>query len=383
MGGPAKHVTWLTAGLDPNRFETRLITGTVPPGEGDMNWFAREAGINPVVIPEMSRELSPKDLLVIYKLLREMIRFKPDIIHTHKAKAGAVGRSAGLIYKLLTGGRCKIIHTYHGHIFHSYYGKAKTSLFISIERALARLATDIIITISEQQREEISGVFRVGRFRQYRVIPLGIDFKQKSERLGSLKSDPDIPLIGIVGRLCEVKNHSMFIDAIHELRQLGAHARAVIIGDGHLRPALESQAQKLQVADKIVFTGFRDDVLSLYNDLDIVGLTSLNEGTPLTLIEAMSCGIPAVSTEVGGVVDLMGQRLEILDGMSVWEHGLTVPSGNSLLFARAMKYLIDNPQTRKEMGLRARSFVRSHLSKERLITDIENLYREEITKHTK
>ncbi|MBK6799480.1 MAG: glycosyltransferase [Acidobacteria bacterium] len=367
-------MTWLTAGLDPNGFETRLITGTVPPGEGDMSWFAREAGINPVIIPEMSRELSPKDLLVIFKLLREMIRFKPDIIHTHKAKAGAAGRSAGLIYKLLTGGRCKIIHTYHGHIFHSYYGKAKTSLFIAIERALARFATDIIITISEQQREEIHGLFRVGKFSRHRVIPLGIDFDQKSERLGSLKSDPDIPLIGIVGRLCEVKNHSLFIDAIHELRQLGANARAVIIGDGHLRPALESQAQKLQVADKIVFTGFRDDVLSLYNDLDIVGLTSLNEGTPLTLIEAMSCGVPAVSTEVGGVVDLMGQRLEILDGMSVWEHGLTVPSGNSLLFARAMKYLIDNPQTRKEMGLRARSFVRSHLSKERLIGDIENLY---------
>ncbi|MBK8316646.1 MAG: glycosyltransferase [Acidobacteria bacterium] len=151
----------------------------------------------------------------------------------------------------------------------------------------------------------------------------------------------------------------------------------MIIGDGHLRPALESQAQKLQVADKIVFTGFRDDVLSLYNDLDIVGLTSLNEGTPLTLIEAMSCGVPAVSTEVGGVVDLMGQRLEILDGMSVWEHGLTVPSGNSLLFARGLQYLIDNPQTRKEMGLRARSFVRSHLSKERLIGDIENLYSKE------
>ncbi|MBK7598935.1 MAG: glycosyltransferase family 4 protein [Acidobacteria bacterium] len=206
------------------------------------------------------------------------------------------------------------------------------------------------------------------------MIPLGIDFDQKSERLGSLKSDPDIPLIGIVGRLCEVKNHSMFIDAIHELKQLGANARAVIIGDGHLRPALESQAQKLQVADKIVFTGFRDDVLSLYNDLDIVGLTSLNEGTPLTLIEAMSCGVPAVSTEVGGVVDLMGQRLEILDGMSVWEHGLTVPSGDARNFARGLQYLIDNPQTRKEMGLRARSFVRSHLSKERLITDIENLY---------
>ncbi|MBK7598936.1 MAG: glycosyltransferase [Acidobacteria bacterium] len=145
-------MTWLTAGLDPARFETLLITGTVPPGEGDMSWFAHQAGITPVIIPEMSRELSLKDILVIFKLLREMIRFKPDIIHTHKAKAGAAGRSAGLIYKLLTGGRCKIIHTYHGHIFHSYYGKAKTSLFISIERALARLATDIIITISEQQR---------------------------------------------------------------------------------------------------------------------------------------------------------------------------------------------------------------------------------------
>ncbi len=367
IGGPAKHVTWLAAGLDPGEFETTLIAGTVPEGEGDMGYFARAAGVEPLVIKEMSRELSPADLIVVFKLLRILFRLRPQIVHTHKAKAGAVGRVAATIYKML-GGDCLIVHTYHGHIFHSYYGSAKTRLFIMIEQMLARFCTDRIVTISEQQRSEISQTFKVGRPDQFVVIPLGIDLGDSPAP--ELKLKHDAVLIGITGRLCEVKNHSLFLQAAARIDD----AQFVIIGDGHLREDLESQAESLGLQGRISFTGFRDDVLSLYPQLDIAALTSLNEGTPLTLIEAMSCGLPVASTEVGGVVDLMGAKREAIDGLTIWDHGVTSPSGDVEGFARALNYLIERPQLRTEMGARGREFVRSQLSRERLIRDIETLY---------
>jgi len=386
IGGPAKHVTWLTAGLASEEFETTLITGVVPAGEGDMSYFTRAAGVEPLVIEEMSRELSLGDLIVVFKLVRELLRLKPQIVHTHKAKAGAVGRVAALIYKWLTPfalwlrpRECRIVHTYHGHIFHSYYGAAKTRLFIAIERTLAKFCTDRIVTISEQQRDEICLKFKVGRYEQFEVIPLGIDFSEIVSQRGRLREevgiDPGQPLVGIVGRLCEVKNHSMLIESVVRLKEEGIDARFAIVGDGHLRGQLEEQARNLDVTDRCVFTGFRDDAASLYADFDIAALTSLNEGTPLTLIEAMSCGCAVASTEVGGVVDLMGQRKEDRDGFTVWDHGVTAPSRNVEAFANALKYLIQHSEIRREMGARGRAFALSQLSRGRLTNDIENLYR--------
>ncbi|MGH9833194.1 MAG: glycosyltransferase [Blastocatellia bacterium] len=386
IGGPAKHVTWLTAGLAPEEFETTLITGVVPAGEGDMSYFARAAGVKPLIIEEMSRELSPGDLIVVFKLVRELLRLKPQIVHTHKAKAGAVGRVAALIYKWLTPSalwlrprECRIVHTYHGHIFHSYYGSAKTKLFIAIERALARFCTDRIVTISEQQRDEICLRFKVGRSEQFEVIPLGLDFNETISRQGRLREEMGIgvsqPLVGIVGRLCEVKNHSMLIESVVKLKEEGMDARFAIVGDGHLRGQLEEQARDLEVADCCVFTGFRDDAVALYADFDVAALTSLNEGTPLTLIEAMSCGCVVASTEVGGVVDLMGERRESREGFTVWDHGVTAPSRDVEAFANALKYLIQHSEVRHEMGARGRVFALTQLSRERLTNDIENLYR--------
>ena len=391
IGGPAKHVTWLTAGLNPLGFETTLLAGIVSEDEGDMSYFVRNAGIEPVIVAEMSRELIPRDLVVILKLLREMWRLKPRIVHTHKAKAGAVGRVAVMLYRWLTPStlllrprQCRVVHTYHGHIFHSYYGKAKTWFFLFIERMLARFCTDRIVTISPRQRDEINGRFGVGRLEQFVVIPLGIDFEEAGPREpGRLRREMGLhhgePIVGIVGRLCEVKNHGMFIAAAAWLKGEGSDARFAIIGDGHLRDGLERHARELAVANQIVFTGFRDDVASLYPDLDVVALTSLNEGTPLTLIEAMSNGCAVVSTEVGGVVDLMGAKRETagdLNGFTIWDHGITTPSRNLEAFTNALKYLIERPGLRREMGDRGREFIRSHYSKERLIADIERLYRE-------
>jgi glycosyltransferase involved in cell wall biosynthesis len=384
VGGPAKHVTWLTAGLDPGRFETTLITGVVPESEGDMSYFARAAGVEPIVIEEMGRELSLGDVVVIFKILRELFRLKPHIVHTHKAKAGAVGRVAATIYKWLTPSALRlrprelgVVHTYHGHVFHSYYGAAKTWVFIAIERALARFCADRIVAISERQRDEICRSFKVGKFEQFTVIPLGIDLDEIDSRRGRLRREigvgADDVLVGVVGRLCEVKNHAMLIESAAKMKAAGT--AFVIVGDGHLRAELEAQARAAGLDGSVIFTGFRGDAASLYADFDIAALTSLNEGTPLALIEAMGCGCAAASTEVGGVADLMGRRRETQDGFTVWDHGVTAPSRDVNAFTNGLTYLIERPRLRREMGERGRAFVSSRLSKGRLVGDIENLYR--------
>jgi glycosyltransferase involved in cell wall biosynthesis len=349
-----------------------------------MSYFARAAGVEPIVIEEMGRELSLGDVVVIFKILRELFRLKPHIVHTHKAKAGAVGRVAATIYKWLTPSalrlrprRLGVVHTYHGHVFHSYYGAAKTRLFIAIERALARFCADRIVAISERQREEICRSFKVGRFEQFTVIPLGIDFDEIDSRRGRLRREigvgADDVLVGVVGRLCEVKNHAMLIESAAKMKAAGT--AFVIVGDGHLRAELEAQARAAGLDGSVIFTGFRGDAASLYADFDIAALTSLNEGTPLALIEAMGCGCAAASTEVGGVADLMGRRRETLDGFTVWDHGVTAPSRDIEAFTNGLKYLIERPRLRREMGERGRAFVSSRLSKARLVGDIENLYR--------
>jgi glycosyltransferase involved in cell wall biosynthesis len=401
IGGPAKHVVWLTAGLDPARFQTTLITGTIPPGEGDMAYFAAAAGVHPVVIKEMSRELSPRDLLVIVKLLFKLRELKPDVIHTHKAKAGAAGRVAAWIYKwatpsglLLRPRRAVVLHTYHGHIFYGYYSAAKTRVFLLIEQLLAKLCTDRIVVLSAQQKQEISGKFKVGRPEQFQIVPLGIEFSEIDSAEAGNRSSPlrneinaaqsDI-LIGIVGRLCEVKNQSMFIKAAAVLNSTlgevatGAEhstgsAKFIVIGDGPLRRALEEEATAAGLAGSVHFAGFREDVGSLYRDLDIVALTSLNEGTPLTIIEAFAAGRPVVASEVGGVIDLMGALDYQADGLSVRAHGITVPTGDTKAFAKALKFLMASPDLRARMGATGKAFATSRMSKDRLIKDIDRLY---------
>jgi glycosyltransferase involved in cell wall biosynthesis len=390
IGGPAKHVTWLAAGLDASEFQTTLVTGVVPDGEGDMSYFAEQTGVTPLVVKQMSREIGPRDFIVTMRLLRLFFKLRPQIIHTHKSKAGAAGRLAAALYRWATPGvlllrprRCRVVHTYHGHIFHSYYGRARTRLFIAIERMLARFATDRIIVLSEGQRREIAERFRVGKSGQFHVIPLGIDLDESRGQASSLRAElgatDDEVLIGIVGRLCEVKNHEMFIEAAARLSGPQAdrplRARFVVIGDGHLRPRLEARARDLGLAEKIIFTGFRPDVASLYSGLDIVAVTSLNEGTPLGLIEAMSAGRAVASTEVGGVGDILGERQTSPDNFTIWDHGVSAPSRETAAFADGLRYLIERPALRREMGERGREFVEARLSKQRLIRDIEQLYR--------
>jgi glycosyltransferase involved in cell wall biosynthesis len=255
----------------------------------------------------------------------------------------------------------------------------KTRLFITIERVLA-LWTDRIIAISEQQRREISGRFGVGRPEKFRIVPLGIDLAGSSSSSAlrtEIGAEPEELLIGIVGRLCEIKNHALLLEAAAKVAvNSRLRFRIVIIGDGHLRPELEQLARELDLTDRVVFTGFRNDAAGLYRDLDVVALTSMNEGTPLTLIEAMSCARPVVATEVGGVVDIMGARRETAAGVSIWDHGLTVPSKDADALARALEWLMARPELRREMGERGKAFVESYMSKTRLIEDVKTLYQE-------
>ncbi len=393
IGGPTKHVTWLTAGLAGEEFETTLITGTVPPHEGDMSWFATQAGVTPLVIKEMSREIGVRDALVVFKLWRLFRHIKPDIVHTHKAKAGAAGRLAAWLYRWLTlstlWGRphsCHVVHTFHGHIFHGYYGAAKSKLFVVIESALARWFSHRIITISEQQRREINETFGVGCSAQFRVIPLGIDCDEQAAqpRAPRLRAEyqlnEDELAVGIVGRLCAVKNHALFLQAVAQFQQLAPElarrTRFFIIGDGELRETLAAQAQTLGLTERVTFTGFRQDVAALYADLDVVALSSVNEGTPLTLIEAMNSGCAVLATEVGGVVDILGARGERQDELQMWEQGVTVATGDVAAFTRGLIYLLTQPEARSAMGLRGQGFVRQRLSRERLLNDIAELYRE-------
>jgi len=395
VGGPARHVVWLTRGLKDMGCDTLLVAGVVPPGEEDMSYFAEAAGVEPFIIREMSREVSLKDSLTTWRLFRLMLRERPDIVHTHTAKAGTVGRVAGLMYRFATPTillgrprRCLFVHTYHGHVFHSYYSPLKTRAFLNIERLLARLATHRIIVVSRQQQREINENFRVGRREQFSVVPLGIDlsayenWQARRPRLrAELKASEADVLVGIVGRLTEIKNHAMFLQAAARLKELtprnvAARVRFVIVGDGNLRSKLEAEGTSLGLGEDVLFLGTRADPEDFYPAFDILALTSLNEGTPLTLIEGMANSRPVIATDVGGVVDLVGAPVSEMDGYALCERGLLVKSEDVEGFARGLARLIEDEALRRELGKRGREFVLQHHSKERLVSDIAGLYQE-------
>lgn len=393
VGGPARHVVWLTKALQTDEFSSVLLTGSVPEGEEDMSYFAAENEVKPIFIEEMSRELSPKDAVSLWKVFRQIKREKPDIIHTHTAKAGTIGRVAGFLYRWLTWKtflgkprRIKLVHTYHGHVFHSYYGKLKTRIFLFIEKTLAHFATDKIVVISEQQFKEIHNNFGVGQAKQFEIVPLGIDlapFQDWREKRNVLReeigaSDEDI-LVGIVGRLTEIKNLSLFLKVIklYKERETSEVLRLkfVVIGDGNLRTQLEAEAETLGIEDVVKFLGNRNDTDIFYAGLDIVALTSLNEGTPLSLIEAMANEKAIISTAVGGVVDLLGEIKENKNSFKFCERGISIAGEDAEIFYQGLIYLAKDKNLRVELGKEGKKYVVAKYSKERLVSDIVQLYR--------
>ena len=309
VGGPAIHVVLLTARLGPPEFESILVCGQVGPQEGDMGYLAAQHGIEPVSIPELGRELSPlRDVVTLVKLWRLMRRLRPDIVDTHTAKAGFVGRWAAWLARVPVR-----VHTFHGHVFHGYFSPAKTRVFLWLERLTARLSTRLI-TISPGLRDELANTYRIAPAHKIEVMPLILDlgaFAETPRHNGHFRRrfdiPPQAPLVGIVGRLVPIKNHELFLQMAARLMQVPAlrEVRFAIVGDGECRAAVEARAGELGLAGHVLFTGWIADLRDVYSDMDALVISSHNEGTPVSLIEALAAGVPVVSTAVGGVPDLL------------------------------------------------------------------------------
>lgn len=368
IGGPARHAILLSEGLDKNNFETIMLAGMPQDDEGDMLYLAKEKGVCPIIIPELGRRLNLRsDLTAFWKIFSRINKEKPDIIHTHTAKAGGLGRLAGLLYKCLhPRSRIILIHTFHGHVLHGYFNKAKSRIFIWIERFLAGF-THRIIAVSESIRNELIKL-RIAGPEKIVAISLGLEldsfFKVRKNGAGSSGDKT----VAIVGRLVPVKNHRLFLDAAKRIKELlrgKQRIKFMIVGDGPLRSGIKNYAESLGLDKEVVFTGWKKDLSGVYSEADIVVLTSLNEGTPVALIEAQAAACPCVATNVGGVADVITHGK---DGF------LSAPNDLESFVENILK-LVYNPSLIREMGERGRESVRGKFGKERLVRDMENLYR--------
>jgi glycosyltransferase involved in cell wall biosynthesis len=307
IGGAALYVIQLTACLGTPDFESQLVCGVVGKDEGDMRYVADEKHLPVTVIPSLGREISPVgDIATIYKLWRLMRRERPDVVHTHTAKAGFVGRLAARL-----AGVPVVVHTFHGHVFAGYFGPVKTRLFLLLERFSTHLSS-AIITLSAALKHELTTVYHVAPADRVEVIELGFecgDLAVMPRHQGSFRSEhqipPDAPLVGIVGRLVPIKNHELFLRAAKLLLKRVPGAYFAVVGDGERRAELVELAHSLGIADRVRFTGWITDILPVYSALDVLVLTSRNEGMPVSLIEALAAGVPVVATDVGGVRDLL------------------------------------------------------------------------------
>lgn len=375
VGGPTIHAILLSSALNKAGYRDILVSGKVSESEGDMSYLARAYGIEPVYIPELGREISfKKDIKAFFKLYSIIKKEKPDIIHTHTAKAGTLGRLAAIC-----AGVPVKIHTFHGHIFDGYFSPARAKTFLFIERFLA-LFTDRIIIVSKAVKEEIVNKLKITNDSKSMVIPLGLDLNNfiNCDRLkGRFRKknnlSEDTMLVGIVGRLVPIKNHKMFLDVARRIKDVlpKLKIRFVIVGDGECRNEIELYAKKIGISDSVIFTGWVDDLPDIYADLDIVALTSLNEGTPVSLIEAMASAKPVISTDVGGVRDVAR------DGWS----GYLVHDQNVEVFVNKVSILLNDPSLRERFGINGRETVTAKYSKERLIKDIDALYKSLVSKN--
>jgi len=377
IGGTAVHTILLADGLDKSRFDSMLVCGSLSKDEGDMSYYAVQKNIKPIFIPDLKRKINLVSDFAAFKNIFKLIKAeRPDIIHTHTAKAGALGRLAGIIYNFFSPQKqIKIVHTFHGHIFEGYFSKFKTKIFILIERLLA-IFTHRIITLSESIKRDLVSL-GIGNENKIEVIPLGFEL---DGFLHLLPRENMSVNIGIVGRLVPVKNHRLFLRAAGLVMKTAADIklRFKIIGNGELRQELEEYAFNLGIRERVDFLGWQKDILEVYSGLDIVALTSVNEGTPVSLIESMASAKPIVATDVGGVRDLLGKEIGLSEktkgDFKVLERGIIVQSDDVTGFAAALAFLLQNKELRRNMGTLGREFVKDRFSRIRLIKDIENLY---------
>jgi len=375
LGGPTYNAAYLTKFLNPD-FETLLIGGMKDESEGSSEFICDNIGIRPVIISEMRRELNLKDDWNAYRKIKTVIRdFKPDIVHTHASKAGALGRFAAISEKVPV-----VIHTFHGHVFHSYFGKLKTQFYKSIEQHLAKKSSKII-AISQKQKKELVNIHKICTEEKVAVIPLGFDLsrfqqnqeeKRKQFREKYQVADDEIA-IGIVGRLVPIKNHQLFLEAIKHVQENSTKKiRAFIIGDGELKQSIQHKASELKIdftelnnaTATLTFTSWIKEVDIAYAGLDIVALTSLNEGTPVSLIEAQAAGKPVVSTNVGGVEDVVIKN----------KTALLSAVYDKQTFFKNLRMIAENDNLCTEMSQKGIQFSRNHFHYSRLVDDMHTLY---------
>jgi|TARA_R110000737_G_scaffold93859_3_gene127299 glycosyltransferase involved in cell wall biosynthesis len=369
IGGPTYNVAYLTKFLS-DKYETVLIGGEPEEGEVDSLHVLDELGIKPRIIPELKRKPNLRDDIKAYQEIRKIIReFKPDIVHTHAAKAGAVGRIAAIRSKVPI-----VVHTFHGHVFDGYFSPIKTKVFILIERWLAKRSTGIV-AISILQKKDLAEVYKITSPEKIRIVPLGFDLKKfqndltknRTETRANYKIEEDEIALAIVGRLAPIKNHELFLDALRIVQaQSTKKIKAFIVGDGLEREKLEEIALSTKQNENfsIVFTSWIKEIDKFNAGMDIFCLTSLNEGTPVSLIEAQAANIPVVSTDVGGVKDVIQEN----------ETGFLVPSGNTKMFAEKLLLLIENENIRKKMSQNGWTYVRERYDYRTLVANMESYY---------
>ncbi|MFC1888823.1 glycosyltransferase [Thermodesulfobacteriota bacterium] len=367
IGGPAIHTILLTQKLNDSRYTSLLVKGQEDQYEGDMNYLADEKQIDPIVISELGRAISWKDdLKAFWKTYKLIQAEKPDIVHTHTAKAGAIGRIAAK-----AAGVPVIIHTFHGHVFHSYFSKWQTKVFIWIERFLASF-TDRIITVSRKQRREILE-YGIGNPDKVITVPLGLDLEKVVNGKSytgafrkQFKIPEECPTVGIVARLVPIKGHTYFLSAARKVLDEVPQARFLVVGDGEERDALIKYTSELGIDDRVIFCGFQRLLGDIYRDLDIVVLSSLNEGLPVALIEAMTAGRPIVTTNVGGVSDLVCKNMA----------AEVVPPKDSAAMGDAIINVLKNLDRYKEKARQCCRHTFERYNIDRLVRDIDSLYRE-------
>ena len=364
MGGPAHHVSILSTGLPAARYRTLLVTGRVGAGEEELPTAAR-----PLRLDHLGPELRPwADLVTVAELVRLMRRHRPDIVHTHTAKAGLVGRLAA---RLALGRRPLVVHTYHGHVLEGYFGRGRTLLYRALETAMAVLS-DALVGVSDATVDDLVRL-RVAPARKFRVIRLGLQLDRfaaltaedrAAERARLEVGDDDVVAV-FMGRLVPIKRVDVLLDAVAAARAQGAPVVLVVVGGGECEQALRAQAQAARIAGAVRFVGYRADIASVLAAGDLAVLSSANEGTPVALIEAAAAGLPLVATDVGGVRDV------VVDGT-----GELVAAGDAAALGAAVAALAAEPERRRAAGATAREHVLARYGAARLIAEVDALYRD-------
>jgi glycosyltransferase involved in cell wall biosynthesis len=371
VGGPAIQAITLSRLLDERGYETRLIRGREGPREGSMDALAERYGVTPISLPTLKRSIGLGDLAALIFLVRQIRSWRPQILHTHTAKAGALGRVAGL---LAARRRPRVVvHTFHGHVLTGYFSPPVSAVFIVIERMLARFTTSLI-AVSEEVRSELVRL-RVAPSERILVLPLGFDLsrfeapgEERRKRRESLRGELGIPLeaplVALVGRLEPIKRVDRFL-RVAKLIESPANTYFLLVGDGTLREKLLRSPEARALGRRLVWAGLRDDMPDVYFASDVLSVTSDNEGTAVSAIEAQAARLPVVTTRVGGMPSV------VLDGVT----GVVVDRQDESGFADAVEALLVDEVRARRMGEAAVEHARGTFSLDRLLREIDTLYR--------